>query len=129
MRLLGWGPYLILVVSLTEEEIWTIKETLGIPPCYKRRPYEDTARRQEGCLFKAEERGLRRFWNLSISWSWMFSLQNWRKEISVKSSSLLCFVMVILANEYIRHCWNFSCHYQGWSYSFTSNNWRKCFPP
>lgn len=52
-----------------------------------------------------------------------------RKEISVKSSSLWCFVMAALANEYIRHCWNFSCHYQGWSYSFTSHNWRKCFPP
>lgn len=27
-----------------------------------------------------------------------------RKEISVKSSSLWCFVMAALANEYIRHC-------------------------
>jgi len=101
MRLLGRGPYPILAVSLTEEEIWTYKEPLGTPIL------QETAIR--GPSKKAVFSKLKReasedsepcqYLDLEL-----LASRTVRKEISVKSSRLWCFVMAALANEYIRHC-------------------------
>ena len=101
MRLLGWGPYPILAVSLTEEEIWTYKEPLGTPILQetairgrsKKAVFSKLKREASEVSEPCQHLGLE-----------LLASRTARKEISVKSSRLWCFVMAALANEYIRHC-------------------------